>query len=156
MRWGAKERGCFKNKATLSQVADVGHVRWEPRSLGFDQSRNLGQPWQEQVQCSIKEGRIDEKVEAADTDNSLKDLLKREGRNGSVGGMDRQGFKFFFFLRWTIFEYIFTLMGICITDGEKFLFQGKKKILAETKSFIGKEYGFQCPRGSVSLKQKSR
>jgi len=47
-------------------------------------------------------------------------------------------------------------MGIYITDGEKFLFQGKKKILAETKSFIGKEYGFQCPRGRVRLKQKSR
>ena len=47
-------------------------------------------------------------------------------------------------------------MEIYITDGEKFLFQGKKKILAETKSFIGKRYGFQCPRGRVSLKQKSR
>ena len=50
-----------------------------------------------QVQWNIKEGRTDEKVEAADTDSSFKDLLEREGRNGSVGGMDRQGFKFFSF-----------------------------------------------------------
>lgn len=70
--------------------------------------------------------------------------------------MDRQGFKFFFFLRWTIFKHVFTLMGLYVTDGEKFLFQGKKKILAETKFFIGKRYGFQCPRGRVSLKQKNR
>ena len=109
-----------------------------------------------QVQWNIKEGRTDEEVEAADTDSSFKDLLEREGRNGSVGGMDRQGFKFFFFLRWTIFKHVFTLMGLYITDGEKFLFQGKKKILAETKFFIGKKYGFQCPRGRVSLKQKNR
>lgn len=85
------------------------------------------------VQWSIKEERIDEKVEAADKDNSFKDSLKREGRNGSVGGMNRQGFKLFSFkidnvqaCFYTGWEYKVSLMGRNSISG--------KKILAETKS----------------------
>ena len=38
---------------------------------------------------------MDEKVEAADIDNSCKDLcLKRQERNGPVGVVDERDFKF--------------------------------------------------------------